>query len=236
MMGSRWPESIVSNPFPHVTMAEAFGPALEFWHGCALTAWFICEGPISRTDIPGLPEYYKDSLSALRDSGTPVDDQLFRDLQQAERRLGPAQPIHSRSETIQTPGGIDFTMTISSGTRRDGFEKLRDVITAHRRAWTEQYLERYLRARWEGVLQRQLVFNQALHNKGKPPTLKQWAKTAEVPTNHWFGGDVSALYAAIGEKAPVQIQRRTVLPKDVPRFVHRVHELLGGRVIPVENE
>ena len=42
----RWPDRIVNTIAPHKEMAEAFGPALKFWHGCALTAWFVCEGPI----------------------------------------------------------------------------------------------------------------------------------------------------------------------------------------------
>ncbi len=55
----RWPDSIVSATHPHANFAEAFGVALEFWHGVGLTAWFICEGPYSRTSIDGLPGYYE---------------------------------------------------------------------------------------------------------------------------------------------------------------------------------
>lgn len=235
MMLPQWPDRMVSNPFPHVTMAETMGAALQFWHGCALTAWFICEGPSSRTDIAGLPKYFRESLDALKNSGTPVDNQLFRELRQAEKQLGPEQPITSHSETIHGPGGVNLTMTIASGVRRDGFEKLRDIITGHRRAWIEQHLDHYLRSRWESeVREAGRVFNQVLHNKGKLPTLKQWVKSAEVSTNHWFGGDVSGLYAAIGEKIPVQTQRHTLLPKDVISFVRSVHTLLGGHVFTPE--
>lgn len=232
MMLPQWPDRVVSNPFPHVTMAEAFGAALQFWHGCALTAWFVCEGPMSRTDIPGMQHYYRAPLEILARMGTPIDGALLSDLKQAEKQLGPSQPITSRSDTYETDDGFTFTMTMNSGSRRDGFELLSDVITRHRHAWADQYLDIYLRSRWESELREAArIFNQMLHNKGKPPMLKQYARSAEIPTNHWFGGDVGGLYAAIGEKAPVQVQRRTLLPKDVPAFVQQVYHHLGGRTL-----
>ncbi|HEU5384160.1 MAG TPA: hypothetical protein VFV38_52875, partial [Ktedonobacteraceae bacterium] len=40
-----WPDRQITTPLPHALLAEALGPALTFWHGCALTAWFLCEGP-----------------------------------------------------------------------------------------------------------------------------------------------------------------------------------------------
>jgi len=69
----RAPGRMVTEPFPHALMAEAFGPALTFWHGCSLTAWFLCEGPYSRTDMGGLEEYHRRELAELAAMGTPVD-------------------------------------------------------------------------------------------------------------------------------------------------------------------
>ena len=90
----RNPERIVTEPFPHAAMAEAFGPALKFWHGCALTAWFLCEGPYSRTDLPGIESYHRKELDVLGELGTPIDAGLFAGLVAAERRLGPPLPLH----------------------------------------------------------------------------------------------------------------------------------------------
>jgi hypothetical protein len=59
------PHRVVSEISPQGLMGETFGPALSFWHGCGLTAWFICEGPYSRTDIQGMPVYYHRQLTAL---------------------------------------------------------------------------------------------------------------------------------------------------------------------------
>jgi len=67
-----------------------------------------------------------------------------------------------------------------------------------------------------------------LHNRGKAPTLKQFAKTAETATNYWFGGDVHGLYGAIGEKAPAQPQRLALLPDDRYAFAQAVFTNLGG--------
>ena len=87
-MSPREPARIITEPFPHVRLADAFGPALRFWHGCALTAWFLCEGPYSRADMAGLKDYHRRDLAELEDLGTPVDRDTFAELVAAERRLG----------------------------------------------------------------------------------------------------------------------------------------------------
>lgn len=225
----RYPEVIISESYPHAAMAEAFGPALTFWHGSALTAWFICEGPSSRTDMAGLAEYHRRHMSALADYGTPVNPKLFDELITAEQRLGPPQPINQdgRSHNV---GGISISISYSSGSRRAGFERLRDIITRHRQAWAQQYLDTYLRTRWELPLRSASeTYNKLLHDKGKLPTVKQVAKLAGEVTNAWFGGDLHAFYGTIGEKAPVQPERRQRLPQDRERFVDEVFVRLGGR-------
>ena len=224
VMLTKWPDRIVSEPYPHFLMVETFGPALRFWQSCALTAWFICEGPYSRTDMAGLAHHERRELSELKEMNTPVDERLFEELIKAEKRLGPAEPITDKSSTKDVGYGITLTMSVSSGSRRKGFEGLRDVITRHRRAWAEQHLERYLRALWETEIgEAARAFNLLLGEKGgKAPTLKQFAKAATPATNHWFGGDVSALYGAIGEKSPAAPQRRALMPKDRERFVRLI--------------
>src|SRR6266508_4168571 len=73
----RWPETIVSEPYPHRLMAETLGPAVTFWHGVALTAWYVCEGPYSRTPLSELRNYHDRDLAALVEAGTPVHPSLF---------------------------------------------------------------------------------------------------------------------------------------------------------------
>jgi hypothetical protein len=58
-------------------MAETFGPAVNFWQGVALTAWYICEGPMSRTTIAGLRDYHERDLNAIDAAGTPIHPSLF---------------------------------------------------------------------------------------------------------------------------------------------------------------
>lgn len=224
----KWVDSVVSEPFPHTEMAEAFGPALKFWHGCALTAWFVCEGPTSRTDVPGLAEYYRRELVALEDLGCPIQPQLFDQLKRVP--LGPEETIYRGNESIDAGYGFSLQVRMSAGTRRRGFELLRDVITEHRRWWASQYLERYFRARWEGDLKAAArQFHLMNEEKGKPPTLKQFAKHAVEPARRWFGGDVGLLYASIGQKlGNVTIRRVLRMPADRPGFVERVFSALGG--------
>ena len=199
----KWPERIVSAPHPHALFAQAFGLALEFWHGVALTAWFVCEGPTSRTDLAGMAHYYRKQVRALAGSGHRVDPSLFAELGAAESRLGPEQPL-TRDHGSIGEGGIQVSFSMSYGSRRDGFELLRDIVTRHRRAWAEAHLHGYLKSRWESELRQCAdAFARRLADKGRPPTLKQFMKHAEGPAQHWFGGNVAHVYRAIGELSPV---------------------------------
>ena len=229
-MSPKEPARIVTEPFPHVRLADAFGPALRFWHGCALTAWFLCEGPYSRTDMVGLEDYHRRDLAELEDLGTPVDRNMFAEFIAAERRLGELEPIHTESRETEVEPGVFIKTSMSHGSRREGFEKLRDVVTKHRRAWAEDHLQGYLRKRAENdVREAARVFHvKSAERAGKPPTPKQFAKTAAVPTDRWFGGDIAALYRAFGERSPVAPVRVRVVPEDVEGFVARVYAALGG--------
>lgn len=225
---TKWPDCVVSEPFPHSAMAETFGAALKFWHGCALTAWFVCEGPTSRTDIPGLAEYHERELVALEDLGCPVHPSLFEELKRVP--LGPEEPIYATNESISTGYGVSLSVRTSSGSRRQGFQLLRDVITRHRRWWASQSLEPCLRALWERELKgtaRQ--FHKMAEEKGKPPTLKQFAKYAVEPARRWFGGDLGLLYSAIGQKlAGDGVRRSLLMPPDRVGFAGAVFTALGG--------
>ena len=229
MVLPRWPDRIISEPSPHMALAETMGPALKLWQGCALTAWFLCEGPSSRTNMAGLAEYYRREIKALEELGTPVDGQLFEELVKAEERLGPPQPLTQNASTVTGTYGISITLTTSSGTRREGFERLRDIITRHRRSWAEKHLSQYLRLRWETEIREAgRAYNLLLHEMGNAPTPKQFANEAAPAANHWFGGDLSGLYGALREKSPVQPRRVAILPTDRVTFAFSVFQALGG--------
>lgn len=216
---TRNPERTVTEWSPHARMAEAFGPALTFWEGVALTAWFICEGPYSRTDFPGLPEYHAREIAALDGAGTPVDPAFLTAIGEAERLLGPPQEVWHDVAPSETIGPITVTFRTGGGTRRDGFEKVRDLITTARRAWADRYLEDYLKARKTEALEKAAERYHVLVNArgGKTPTLKQAAKEAASATNLWLGGDLGAFFRQIREKSPVPIEngRRVTRSPDV---------------------
>jgi hypothetical protein len=223
------PDSIVSAAKPHSLMAQTFGPALRFWHGCALTAWFVAEGPMSRTDMSGLAKYHARDLAELDALGFAISPQLFEDLIAAEAKLGRPQSLPG-SETRTAVGGFVITMSTMVGSRRKGFEKLRDAITLHRRAWSRRHLDAYLRARWESEIRATANdFNRLFEQKGRIPTVKQFAKFAVVPANHWFGGNISDLYSSFGEKSPVQSERRRFLPRNIESFMGQVFRAIGGK-------
>lgn len=227
----RWPEALVSEPYPHASFAETLGAGIAFWHEVALTCWFICEGPYSRTDIGGMPNHYDRQIKALEELGCPIDHTLFADLREAEKKLT-ERPASERDTTEhEVGGGLSVAITISMGpTKKNGFEHLRDVVTRYRRAWAEQHLERYLRGRWEQDLR---VVGDSYHrhvaDKGKPPTPKQFAKIAEQAANHWFGGDLAHVASALGLAAPDPQHRRRLLPVDRAAFVAQVRNFLGGQ-------
>jgi hypothetical protein len=227
----RYPEGIATTVNPYARMCETFGPALRFWHGAALTAWFVSEGPYSRTDMEGLASYYDRELKEMQELGCPVGPALFQELVAAEKKLGRPQPFEKKNEDDEISyGGITVSLSVSIGSRRSGFEYLRDVVTRHRRLWTGQNLENYLRARWETELRAASNEHGKFVNvKGKPPTLKQFAKFAEEPANHWFGGDVKQLYAALGITPPANPGRVRLLPRPPNEFALRVFAAIGGK-------
>ncbi|MFD5016932.1 TerD family protein [Streptomyces chartreusis] len=235
----RHAKSIVSNPRPHQLMAETLGPALEFWHGVALTAWFVCEGPYSRTPLSGVADYYSRPLAALRDVGCPVSPDLIEELRTVEGQLGPEEEIiRERTELpVDTAiGSFTLTMSHSNGSRREGFERVRDIVTRHRRTWAEQYLDTYLQQRSRTALQEVArAHHRYVAAKGRPPTLIQFAQFAIPAANQWTGGDLGGLFTAIGEPAPAQQERPArLLPGDGSDFARRVYIALGG--ISVDND
>ncbi len=227
----RWPESLVTEPYPHAAFAETFGPGAAFWQEVALTCWFICEGPYSRTDIVGMPTYYDRHLNALQQLGCAVDPAIFADLEQAEKKLSD-RPLEG-GETIERElgAGLSVSVTISTGQpKKDGFEYLRDVVTRHRVAWAELHLERYLQARWEQDLRSVGdSYHRHLADKGKAPTLRQFAKLAAQAADHWFAGDIAQLAGALQLPQPQRPQQhRRLLPPDHAAFVARLRTLLDG--------
>ncbi|WP_456302818.1 hypothetical protein [Streptomyces mirabilis] len=178
----RHAKSIVSNPRPHQLMAETLGPALEFWHGVALTAWFVCEGPYSRAPLSRVADHYGRPLTALRAADCPISPDLFEELRIAELHLGPEEAIvkERRKLPVGTPiGSFTLTMSQSGGSRREGFERVRDIATRHRRAWADQYLDTYLQQRWRTALEDVArSHHRFVAAKGRPPTARGGARSA----------------------------------------------------------
>jgi hypothetical protein len=221
----RYPERLVSQFSPLAEVVQAIGPAYRFWEGAALTAWYMCEGPYSRTTLAELDSYHSRELAALRRLECPVSRETLNALRDAEKFLGPEEPAESNKRDL----GSGFSVTMSYGTKRKGFEKVRDVITAQRRGWTEQHWDKYVRARWEDDLRAVGdQYHRESAKRGKPPTVKQFAKIAAPSANAWFGGNLSQVYAAIGVSSPITPTEQRLMPDDRRAFAQRIFTLLGG--------
>jgi hypothetical protein len=224
---SRWPERLVTEPLWALAAARALGPAFDFWHELALTLWSICEGgSYARTDLEGLEADRPEWQEALDELGCPISRQLFAELRAAESKLGPEEETW---DNVQTTGFV--TMQTGHGSRRDGFEIVRDIVTRHRRAWAQQYLGPYLQARWRTELHHTgREYSRFAADKAKAPTVKQFAKMARDPAVHWFGGDLTGVYGVLGLRALLEPPTYSrMLPIDFRGFVKQVFTELGGQ-------
>lgn len=198
-------------------MALAFGPAIDLWNGVALTCWSACDSYTSRS-LTEIAERYRQEVNALADFRFPIDAGMFEELTQAEQHLGPIQPWAE---------GWDR--------RRDGFEIVRDIVTRHRRAWADRHLDDYLHHRWNSEIRDVASeFNRRTAARNKPPTFKQFASFAIPAANHWFNGDLAALYAALGEPLPATTARHRLLLGDPLDLMYAVYAKLGGRWVAAE--
>lgn len=231
------PGVIVSSIDPHAGLPTAFGGGASFWHELALTCWFICEGPYARTDLAHLAETYSGATTELAAGGTPVPEELFTELRAASKRLGRPKDIVTDREVISGAYGLQLETSFVRGQRREGFEILRDILTRHRRAWAADHLDAALRAAWERPLREVAEkVHRAVAARGKPPTARQLATMAAPTANAWFGGDLAALCAALGEPAPIQPVRSQLMPFDRAGLARRVFEGLGGRQVKDAND
>jgi hypothetical protein len=230
----RWPDKIVTEFWPHRLMADAFGPAVEFWNNTALAAWFISEGPSARTSFARLDNHERESITALTDAGFPIDRAFFAELKRLDEIIPPPQEVEIAGATRELSHGISITIGHSSTKLpRGGFVQVRDVVTAYRRAWAADYLDSYLRQRWEGELRAVATeYSRRMAARTKPPTFKQFASFGLGAANHWFGGDLAALYAALGEVAPATPVRVQMLKSEPHTLLLGVWQGMGGRVLP----
>ena len=232
---ARYPDRLVSQVDPIGQLALAIGPALRFWAQAALTAWYMAVGPMSRTTLGQLGDYLSRDLDELEDLGFPIPKDVLRELAEAEEEFGPESPLEetlSESE-IELDGGpsLTFSMTMSHGITREGYEPVRDIITRLRHEWTERYWDGYLRARWDADLRTvgDRFHRETAKRGGKPPTFKAFGKHATRPANVWFAGRIPGVYAAIGATAPPEQTSDLLMPKDRKAFATEVFTRLGGK-------
>ena len=125
----------------------------------------------------------------------PIDEKLFEELIEGEKRLGPEEPITRDSQTTDVGYGFSITVGMNAGGRRKGFEILRDIITRHRRNWASEYFNSYLRARWEfEIKEAAKSFNmQPMARAGRPLVPQHSSSTCRAlrADHQWILGELS---------------------------------------------
>jgi hypothetical protein len=138
-------------------------------------------------------------MSAL---GAPLAQSFFEEMAGGASTLGPAETIWDRNVWEDSEVGA-LSVSMSRGTRRSGFETVRDLLTRLRGEWANEHLESYLRHRAEEDIGNAVrLYQRSASDRGKPLTLKQFVKAAVVPANLWFGGDICGFYNSFGETCP----------------------------------
>jgi hypothetical protein len=220
MLLPRWPDRMVSTPVPDLLAAQTVGVAVTFWHRLATRVWDACEG-YGREAIDALPEALGSEIVALESAGFAVDSSIFTELMAASRAsLHPRPSLPSERHEF---AGLVITVT-TGAPKLEGFERLRDIVTRHRRTWSAAHLRPYLRWRAESdVREASVAYHRLASDASRPPTLRTFAVKTQGAVNRWFGGDMGGLYAAIGEQCPKVIRRpRRVLPADPFAFARDV--------------
>ena len=197
-MLARWPDRIVTEISPHAALSGTFGRALRFWHEVALTTWYLAEGPFTRSQTQrGWRGVMLSISKTWRRSAAPVDPTLFTELIEGEAKLGPKEPVD------KDPVSPTF-LAVHPHTQRPGFEILRDIVTRHRHTWLSATWTPTSSPDGTASFERQ----PAIMPRPSPPRGNRRHQSSSpalrwTPTNHWLGGDISAFYAAIGEKSAV---------------------------------
>ena len=220
------PQRIVTAVSSHHQLAEAFGPALKVWHGIHLTAWFLTQGPYSRTDLKGLRSYYDHDLAELENISCPIPVEWLERIAEAQSSLAPPEQFGDRERIEEGPVALE--VFFSRGTRRGGFERVRDLIAQLRAEWTKRNMPAYLERRYARLRDDLASFYyRTSKDRGKPPTPTQFAHRAVDLANGWLGGSVQKAYTAAG--APPQLDSTLVGHPNFRRlaFVNRMLEALS---------
>lgn len=227
---SKDPARLVTRWLPHHGAWDALGPALHFWHEIALTVF-------AHTETYGFPtwglseaaEHHQPQLDLMAVAGCPVDPAFLPELARAAQKLGPIEHEQHRSRIEHDDIAIELNFGGGKRLPRPGFERLRDVVTRHRRVWAAAHLDTWLEHRWQSDLRASAeAYNRRLLANNKPPAVRQTTSLSQPALDRWFAGDVRQLLTAIGQKGPAgapEHERR--LPADPYGFGRAVEIALG---------
>jgi HIRAN domain len=232
---ARYPKAIVTNLHPWREAQRALGPA-AFWQELIVRLWQNFEEDYDARSVGALGSYFRDGRRALADLGFPVDDGMFEKLIEVEQTLPPAQEVVRSEGPAHSVMGIELRLVMTSGRRRPGFTKMRDIVTAYRRAWAAQHLDAYLERVWQDELRAVAeAINRHHAEKRKSPTARQLAGMTADTANRWCGGRIGLLCAAIGEKDTLHQTYDPKVPPDRRLFVRRLFTVFGGKPVPKIN-
>lgn len=217
----------VSNPFPLDPPLNILRPVIQFWrrmfeHCVTQTFQNGAGWLLEPLTLPGWMQDHIHEHPELHHAWTSPE--LAR-MRQAITQLG-------HWKTIWLPGEI------TSRQWRHGFESLRDLLTAARRAWAEVHLDAYISKCWRSDLETAAAtihaLEASLNRQPKPQAVGQ--KTRHI-VDQWMNGSLPDLYRALALPMPSVPIVQPKLPADRFAWAEQFANQLVARIgIPIPHE
>lgn len=208
-----FPFSSATAMFPYARFCAHLEPALSFWNGVGLTIWFLTQGPYSRTDIPGMPDYYQKQLEQLSALDCPIDETMFSEFSQvkvarSDNGLLISFEIDPEEGTIKN----SLQKPRRSKVADQSFEHLKEIYLRYFKSWSEAHFDSFWLRRCHIALQ--MCGDRLNHLRGvkgrepKPKEIVDWDVATTI--NEYFGGKLLLLFEALGEYPKFTSKTRNV--------------------------
>jgi hypothetical protein len=232
----REPTVLISEAKPFRRFAELLHPAIDVWDELIKTCWSLCIGGWA-LPLNGLETQQAKARRGLAELETPIDTAVYRDLCDA----GDGHPwLFEPAGTVLTLDLGVPTVSAESGrppnVEASGvFATLASVISRHRCAWVDRYLDRMLATMWRrDAADAAEAYWRRHSGKGSAPTVKQALPDVLEAANRWFNGDYGALAQLTGLEGPISqppVASNRSVPGDRSKLKSEIAQILRSSAL-----